>query len=174
MSMIITFVPLIVGSLLPLFAVDIAGAQAPEQIFRHMFNTLQRNQQTIIPAAPSIQRPQTSTSKPTIDCANIRTPLGLILCSDERAAKADWDVNAAAWAFAASLDDDARKAFWDRHDAWVQSVFKSCRLTTPAVSDSQRGCVVNVYRARTNALKSKLSSDALAETNLSPQQRADI
>jgi hypothetical protein len=159
----------------------VSGTVAQEQLFRDMLGTFQRMQPrptgpgdiphaSSVPASPP---QQISSSKPTINCSNIQTPLGLILCSDENAARIDWDVNGAAWAYAFSLDDVARKTFWQHHDAWVKSVFATCRLT-PQISMSQRGCVVNAYRARAKALQSKLTGDALAETKLSPEERANI
>jgi hypothetical protein len=100
--------------LFALFMVSSAAAQSPEPMFRNMFNRMQQlqtNQGMPLPTTPHVGNPaKITTSEPSIDCSKIRTPLGHILCSDERAAKADWDVNAAAWAFAASLDDEARKA----------------------------------------------------------------
>lgn len=170
----------IAGSVFVVFLLSSAAAQVPDQIFQRLFNTLQQLQQNqrIPPQFPPTQSGSAgplniSSSKPTIDCSNIKTPLGLILCGDENAAKADWDVNAAAWAYAFTLEEGARKAFWDRHDAWVQSLFATCKLT-PATSDSQRRCVVNTYHVRAEALQSKLTGDALIETKLSPEQRAAI
>jgi hypothetical protein len=76
-------------------AASVAGATlAQEQLFRDMLGTFQRMQPPptgprgipqpgSLPASP----PQKiSSSKPTINCSNIQTPLGLILCSDENAA----------------------------------------------------------------------------------------
>jgi peptidoglycan hydrolase-like protein with peptidoglycan-binding domain len=92
---------------------------------------------------------------------------------DENAASADWDVNASAWAYAAGLEEVPRKAFWQSHDEWVQFVITRCQLTAQ-ISKSQRECVISTYRVRANALRSKLTGDALAEVKLSPEQRADI
>src|SRR5262249_28666510 len=114
-----------------------------------------------------------SSSKPTIDCSAPRTVLGLILCNDENAARADWDVNASGWAYAATLEEMPREAFWQSHDDWVQSVSRKCNLTR-AMSSSERACVVNTYRVRAGVLQSKLIGDALAEAKLAPEQRADI
>jgi hypothetical protein len=135
----------VAGSLLAVFLMSSAAAQMPEQILQDTFGrTLRQLQQNPSNQPPYDQSgpggsPNISSSKPTIDCSNIQTPLGLILCSDKNAARADWDVNAAAWAYEFSLEDVARKAFRDRHDAWVQSLFTTCRLTAP-ISNSQRGC----------------------------------
>jgi hypothetical protein len=62
---------------------------------------------------------------------------------------------------------------WQSQDEWVQSVIGRCQLTA-LFSNSQRDCVIITYRIRANALRSKLTGDALAEVKLSPEQRADI
>ena len=51
----------------------------------------------------------------------------------------------------------------------------TCRLT-PAISplQLQRKCVVSAYRTRAKLLQLKLTPDALAETKLTPEQRANI
>jgi hypothetical protein len=55
----------------------------------------------------------------------------------------------------------------------MQSVISRCQLIG-LISKSQRDCVISTYRVRANALRSKLTGDALAEAKLSPEQRADI
>src|SRR5947207_6434486 len=97
-----------VGFLCGVFLLSAAKAQVPQQFFR-MFNSLRQLQQQhqFQRPTPPVQRPtppvstfrQTglsgpsniSSSKPTIDCSKTKTPLGLILCADENAARADWD-----------------------------------------------------------------------------------
>jgi peptidoglycan hydrolase-like protein with peptidoglycan-binding domain len=118
--------------------------------------------------------PQNVTSaKPSFDCSKAHTPLSTILCTDENAAHADWDVDAAAWAFAFSLQDDARKNFWREQDSWIKSLNSRCKLTA-ALSRVQYQCVLNSYRARAKTIRSKLTGDALAESMLTPEQRAEI
>ena len=179
------------GFISAVFLLCSAEAQVPQQFFG-MFNSLRQLQQQHEfqrPTPPAFQRPtrpvstlsQSSvggapnifSSKPTIDCSKTKTPLGLILCTDENAARTDWDVNASAWAYAFTLEEGPRKAFQQSHDEWVQSVTKKCNLTVQ-ISNSQRECVVRTYRARADTLRSKLTGDALAETRLSPEQRAAI
>jgi hypothetical protein len=179
------------GFISAVFLLCSAEAQVPQQFFG-MFNSLRQLQQQHEfqrPTPPAFQRPtrpvstlsQSSvggapnifSSKPTIDCSKTKTPLGLILCTDENAARADWDVNASGWAYAFTLEERPRKAFWQSHDEWVQSVTRKCNLTVQ-ISNSQRECVVRTYRARANALRSKLTGDALVETRLSPEERAAI
>src|SRR5262249_22578012 len=104
-----------VGFLFAVFLLSTAKAQVPQRFFR-MLNSLRQPQQQQQfhfqrPTPPVSAFPQTalngasniSSSKPTIDCSKIKTPLGLILCADENAARADWDVNASAWAYAFTL-----------------------------------------------------------------------
>jgi hypothetical protein len=180
------FTRIAVGFLSAVFLLSTAKAQVPQQFLR-MFNPLwqlqQRQQQFHFqrPTPPVSTFPQIdrsgasniSSSRPTIDCSKLKTPLGLILCADENAARADWDVNASAWAYAFTLEEGPRKAFWQSQDEWVQSVTRKCNLTVQ-IWNSQRECVVMTYRARANALRSKLTGDALAETKLLPEQRAAI
>jgi len=180
---------LLLGSVSAVVFVSSAAAQVPHQVFRDIFGTMQqlhRVQQMPPPVAPRaiVSAPQQdlariagqqsiSSSKPTINCSKSQTPLPLILCSEENAAKADWDVNAAAWAYASLLEDDARKTFWGNHQAWITSISAHCSLTL-AMTRSQRDCVVSAYRGRAKALQSELKGDALAEARLTPEQRTEI
>jgi peptidoglycan hydrolase-like protein with peptidoglycan-binding domain len=176
----------IVGPALTVFLLTSAVAEGQQQLFREMIDALRQVQQmpplppgTMVPApqlgpAPSSASGSAiSSSKPTIDCSKSLRPLALILCSAEDAAKADWDVNAAVWAYAFSLEEGDRKAFWQEQDAWITSLTTTCKLST-ASSGSKRQCVVNAYRARAKALQTKLTGDGLDETKLTPEQRAEI
>lgn len=174
----------VVGFLFAVFLLSSAEAQVPQDLLRlfNSLNKLQPQQQFQQPKPPAPTTfPQIglgglaniSSTKPTIDCSQTQSTLAIILCSDENAARADWDVNASAWAYAAGLEEVARKAFWQSHDEWVQSLSRQCQLTAQ-LSRSQRDCVISTYRVRANALRSKLTGDALAEAKLSPEQRADI
>src|SRR5215472_1936048 len=119
-----------VGILSAVFLLSTAKAQVPQEFFR-MFNSLRQLQQQQHfhfqrptphlfqrPTPPVSTLPQTSvggapnisSSKPTIDCSKTKAPLGIILCTDENAARADWDVNASAWAYAFTLEEGPRKA----------------------------------------------------------------
>ena len=160
-----------------------AEAQVPDQILREMLGTLptlQRNGQSpnFDPSnsAPFGNAPRSniSASKPTISCVNVQSPLAMFLCSDPNAAKADWDVSAAAWAYSGSLIDvAARTDFQKDQDGWVQSIIKSCRLDS-SLSEPQRRCVIDSYRARTTTLLARLSSNAADEARLPPEQRAEL
>lgn len=126
-----------------------------------------------MPSPPAGSLPSVMSPKPTFDCSKAHTPLALILCSQDDAAKADWDLTAASWAYASSLEDSARKSFWQGQDHWITSVTTRCKLSV-ALSAQQRQCVVNAYRIRANALRARLKGDALAETTLTPEQRMAI
>jgi peptidoglycan hydrolase-like protein with peptidoglycan-binding domain len=55
-------------------------------------------------------------------------------------------------------------------------VNRNCRLLPeqPAYSPPQRQCVLNAFRARANAYRVRLQGDALAESRLSPEDRAAL
>jgi uncharacterized protein len=117
--------------------------------------------------------PPISASRPTFDCAAARTPVAQILCSSVDGALADWNLNASAWAYAASLGDDRRKTFWNEQDEWFRSLDKSCELTFEP-SQTRRQCVIDAYQHRAKSMQSKMSPDALAEVKLLPEERAAI
>lgn len=155
-----------------------AEAQVPNQIIRDMIGTLQtlqRNGGPMGPALPGapIAQPDISTSKPTISCTNVRSPLGMLLCSDWDAAKADWDVNAATWAYSGMLSGTELGAFQQGQTEWVQSVTRTCKLDT-SLNQDQRRCVIESYRTRTRELLGKLHGDALEEASQSPNERAAL
>ncbi|OSJ08131.1 hypothetical protein BSZ18_20320 [Bradyrhizobium canariense] len=137
--------------------------------------TLQRNNGPMGPAlsGPPIPQPNISTSKPSISCTNVRSPLGLLLCSDGNAAKADWDVNAATWAYSGTLNDAELSTFQQNQTDWVQSVSRTCKLDS-SVNQDQRYCVLESYRTRTKELLGKLRGDALEEARQAPNERAAL
>ena len=75
-----------------------------------------------------------------------------------------------------SLPESARDAFSRSHDDWIQKVDQRCRLPrrVSTYSLQQRLCALNAYAARANSYRSRLNGDALAETRLSPEQRAEL
>lgn len=162
-------------------AIATAEAQVPNQIIRDMIGTLQMLQRNNGPVGmgPSygapfgIPQPSISSSKPTISCANVRTPLAVLLCNDVRAAEADWNVNAATWAYSGTLNGADLIAFQQEQSEWIQAVTKNCKLDS-SLQEAQRRCVVETYRARTNGLIGKLTRDALDEARLSPSDRANL
>ena len=120
--------------------------------------------------------PQPLSATPTFDCTKAKSGSGLILCSDQAGAKADWDINAAYWANMFSLPEANRDAFTRAHEDWVQSVNRTCRLLPEqsAYMSQQRQCVLTAFRKRTDAYRAPTKGDALAESKLSPEQHADI
>lgn len=162
-----------------LLSTDVAAeAQVPNQIIQDMIGTLQtlqRNNGPTGPASPGapIPQPNISTSKPTISCTNVRSPLGFLLCSDGNAAKADWDVNAATWAYSGTLSDGELSTFQQNQTNWIQSVSRTCKLDT-SLNQDQRRCVLESYRTRTTELLGKLRGDALAEARQTPNERATL
>ena len=168
--------------LFSLLSISPIEAQVPNQLLRDMIGTLQTLQRngrapSFDPSDPAgfqvAPRPNVIASKPTFDCTNVQSPLGLLLCGDPNAAKADWSVNAATWAYAGTLDADGRAAFQKDQDEWVQSVTRSCKLDR-SLSETQRRCAIASYQARSSVLLAKLSGDALDEAQLAPERRAEL
>jgi hypothetical protein len=126
------------------------------------------------PAIPTASQPP--SSHPTFDCTGVNSALGSILCADRAGATADWEVDTALNALKYSLPEEARDALQRSHDDWIQGVNRTCLLPPrqPAYSPKQQQCVLNAYRARANAYHSRLRGDALAETRLSPDDRAEL
>ena len=135
--------------------------------------------QVAVPPAiqPSIPTASQSLSlQPSFGCTGVKSALGSILCADQAGATADWDVDTTFKALKYSLPDSARDALSRSHDDWIQRVDQKCRLSrrVPTYTAQQRRCVLDAYGARANSYRSKLSGDALAETRLSPEQRAEL
>ena len=133
---------------------------------------------TQVPIPPVNQPtvPTTLSLHPTFDCTAVKSALGSILCVDKAGATADWEVDTAFTAAKYSLPEAARDAFARAHDGWIQRVNQTCRLSRrePTYSPRQRQCVLNAYAAKANAYRSRLHGDALAETRLSPEDRAEL
>jgi uncharacterized protein len=122
---------------------------------------------------PNAPPPTVSSSKPTFDCAKAQKPIALIICSGEDGAKADWALSTASWAYAFTMDEQGRSTFSEAEDDWIKSLNQLCHLTS-GTSATERGCVIGNFNSRATALQSKLTGDALAETKLTPEQRAFI
>jgi hypothetical protein len=152
------------GSLIAASLLSSASAQETDPISRHVLDhnkRLDQNEQSEGSPLPGRANDILGSVKPSIDCSKTKTPLGVILCSDENAAWADWAVNGAAWAYAYTLEPNSRKAFWERHAAWIQSIFPTCSLTSP-ISPAEVGCVVRAYRAPAVELRSTLTGGTAA------------
>ena len=179
------------GGVLATLLLSSAAAQVPEQIFRDFFGTLlpQIQRQLAPPTggppriAPSpepsparVLEPHVSTSRPTFDCTKARSPLAVLICSDGEVARADWDLVTASWARYFSLNEKDRPKFTEDQDNWFASVARKCKLASqrPPFAREQISCVAGAYRERAAAYRSKLASDALAESRLSPGQLVQI
>jgi uncharacterized protein len=85
------------------------------------------------------------SSRPTFNCAKAKSPLALLICSGEEAARADWNLRIASWARYFSLAEDDRATFWEDQDKWLKSLNQKCRLTnSPPFSRQQTSCVIEV------------------------------
>src|SRR5436190_13774616 len=118
----------------------------------------------------------TSVQQPTFDCAKARSPLALLICSGGDTARADWDLRVASWARYFSLDERDRTEFWESQDKWLKTIPQRCGLITqgPPFFREQISCVVAAYKGLAAAYRSKLRVEALAESNLTPEQLAKI
>jgi len=140
------------------------------------------------------------TNGPSFDCSYAKTTLAQILCAGSDAAQADWDLNAAVWAYHADNPTAGNKNL----ENWSHSMNDRCRLPRPLSQDEQVGramggqigrmvlgpefripgqqpitrkhvnCVVSVFHQEAASLRSKLRGDALAESNLGPDEQVAI
>jgi clan AA aspartic protease (TIGR02281 family) len=119
---------------------------------------------------------QTLSAAPTFDCSRARTALLRILCNDQYGANADWDLNAARWAYLYSLPEPKREAFDRAHDNWFQALGPACGIQPQQFFwwPQERDCVLNAFHKRATFYRSQLRGDALDEAKLSPEQRAEI
>jgi peptidoglycan hydrolase-like protein with peptidoglycan-binding domain len=122
--------------------------------------------------------PNQSAAVPTFDCSKVSAPLPVLLCTSQLAASADWELSSAYWASYFSLEPANQAGFARSHDDFFKSLTQSCGLPTVAAqyrpSAAQITCVVAAYRNRSNAYRTKLVGDALAEANFSPQRHKQI
>ncbi|CAN0462763.1 unnamed protein product, partial [Phaeothamnion confervicola] len=115
---------------------------------------------------------------PTFDCAKVTASLPRLICSNEAAALADWELSSAFWALLPSLDAPAQSSLNKTQDEFFRSLIRRCALPTASgpfrPSPSQVTCVVGEYRSRAAAYRNRLSADALAEANLSPDRHKQV
>ena len=133
---------------------------------------------------------------PSFDCSRgVRQTLAAILCTNQEAAQADWDVNSAYWALFA---DDREETTFN------ETVRQRCALpplmtggeragrvviqdlsrrtpgsplripTSQPVTEKHVRCVVSAFQSRAQALRGRLTGEALAESNLTPEQHMEI
>jgi peptidoglycan hydrolase-like protein with peptidoglycan-binding domain len=116
------------------------------------------------------------SATPTFDCTKARTPTARIICLDQTGAKADWDLTSAFWARYFTLDASARDGFSQAEDNWFPSLNRPCQLqpTQDTFSGTQRQCVLGAYARRATLFRSQLNGDALYESQLTPEQHAQI
>jgi S1-C subfamily serine protease len=116
------------------------------------------------------------SQKPTFRCERAQTIIERIICLERFGSKADWDLSAATWARRFSLDEASREAFLQQHEQWFQSVYLHCGLRPDQLAwwPQQGDCVLGAYQARARFYRSQLSGDALIESQLNPEQRAQL
>ena len=79
------------------------------------------------------------SDQPSFDCSNARNPVALILCSGPDAARVDWDINSAWWAFYFSIDEKRRPMMDVDQQAWRQSLDRMCALPRQLTEEEQAG-----------------------------------
>src|SRR5262245_19621027 len=116
------------------------------------------------------------SQKPTFACGRAQTPIELIICHERLGPSFDWDLSSATWARRFSLDEASREAFQQQHEQWFQSLYPTCRLKSDQVTwwMEQGDCVLRAFQARARFYRSQLTGDALIESQLSPEQRAQL
>lgn len=116
----------------------------------------------------------------SIDCENVQlnpksSSVARILCTDRDGAAADWDLNAVLWAIAGTDNETQQKEFDREQDRWRAWLNKNCLLSVAVTfSQDQRKCVITAFHRRAAFLRSHLSGDALNESQLTPEQHAEI
>jgi len=116
------------------------------------------------------------SQKPTFACGRAQTPIELIICHERLGPSFDWDLSAATWARRFSLEESSREAFQQQHKQWFLSLYSACGLKSDQVTwwMEQGDCVLRAFQARARFYRSQLTGDALAESQLSPEQRAQL
>ena len=129
---------------------------------------------------------------PSFDCTQgVNSALTTILCSAPEAARADWDLVSAYWAF--STDDRDQRAFSQSmnercalpqlntaEEAFAQELGRTIwghRLPVPGpqpIIQNHVRCVITAFHNRAAMLRSQLKGDALAESNLRPEELKEI
>ena len=82
-----------------------------------------------------------------------------------------------SWALRFSLDPSEREAFSSEETEWLKSLEQRCALparTEVPMPPQARACVLDAYTTRAAKYAARLKGDALAEANLSPQERFEI
>ena len=109
------------------------------------------------------------SAKPTFDCTKARSLTARTVCADQAGAAADWDLISAYWARYFSLTQSDRQAFDQAQQNWLDGLNQTCPR-----AHNQRQCVLSAYHRRAAGYRAQLGGDALAESRLTPEQRAEI
>lgn len=129
-------------------------------------------------ALPPIPPTEALSDRPTINCSNLRNSVAQILCVGREGAAADWAVNAAIWAYLNQIGDTGKTTFEAEQTGWRNSIASRCSLPSlfnPATVEKREiSCVVGMFHERARQIRSRLQPEALAEVNLTPEQRASI
>jgi S1-C subfamily serine protease len=127
-------------------------------------------------ACASAESGPTLSQKPTFECERAQTSIARIICSDRSGPGADWALSAATWALRFSLDESSQDLFLQAHKEWFQSLYGACDLTLEQAMwfSQQRDCVLRAFHVRARLYQSRLSGDALLESKMSPEQRAQL
>lgn len=127
---------------------------------------------------PQVQTSERLSDRPTIKCSNLRNSVAQILCSGRDGAAADWAVNSAIGAYLHHLGEAGKAAFEAEQTEWRNSIVQRCSL--PVLFDPtfagkrEANCVFRAFQERARQIRSRLPPQALAEVNLTPEQRASI
>ena len=118
----------------------------------------------------------TLSQKPTFQCANASNSIERIICADQSGPGADWAVSAATWALRSSLDEISQDIFLQAHKQWFHSLYGTCGLRAEQTTwfRQQSDCVLRAYHNRARLYQGQVNLDALSETNLRPEQRAQL
>lgn len=127
---------------------------------------------------PQVQTAEGLSDRPTISCSNLRNSVAQILCSGREGAAADWAVNTATWAYLHHVGEPGKAAFEAEQTEWRNSIVQRCSLPVmfdpTFVGKRESRCIFGMFQERARQIRSRLPSEALAEVNLTPEQRASI
>jgi hypothetical protein len=118
----------------------------------------------------------------SIDCAAVSanpkaSTVARVLCGGRDGAAADWDLNGALSAVSGANDKEQGRKFDQDQDLWRARLNTHCGLPASGNLDptpEQRKCVVSAVHDRANFLRSRLSGDIRAESEMSPERHAEI
>src|SRR5439155_14750030 len=118
----------------------------------------------------------------SFDCTKDRTPLALIVCSDQSATAAERRTAVAYLASYFSLEENGRARFRNDHLRWVNDLTAQCtpspgilqKLLGALPAAPARECVTRAYTLRAETYRRKLRGSALEEANLSPNELKKI